>query len=267
MPESMFKGLRTTIYRVADMQEAVEWYAGLLGQPPYFNEPFYAGFNVGGFELGLQPYEEEVQQAKSRNVASYWSVDDIEDTFSQMQKHGAKAYEKPQDVGGGIKTATLLDPWGNLIGIIQEPPVVEASQRQDPGVTALGGIFFKSKDPDALKKWYEEMLGLSSGPYGTSFRWRKPGKGYGYTVWSVFSQKSDYFGAAEQSHMVNYRVKDLDGLLERLRAHGVDIPKEPESFDYGKFAWVTDPDGNRIELWEPDDGVYGKMGDEWAESH
>ncbi|MGB5928653.1 MAG: VOC family protein [Cyclobacteriaceae bacterium] len=265
MSHSLFKGLRTVIYRVPDIEKAVAWYTHLLGQPPYFNEPYYAGFQVGGYELGLQPYENET--AKGENVVTYWAVDDIDEAFKKLQERGASPVEEPEDVGEGTMVAALADPWGNILGIIYEPRPGASSADSEPGVTALGGVFFKSGNPDKLKKWYAEHLGVPYGQYGTTFRWKKPTAGHGYTVWSPFDQTTDYFGKGTQGHMVNYRVRHLDSLLARLKEKGVPIPKEPESFDYGKFAWIEDPDGNRIELWEPNDEVFGQMGEDYADSH
>lgn len=113
-------GLRTTIYRVSDIEKGKKWYADLLGFPPYFNEPFYVGFNVEGFELGLQP-EEETLKAKSEGVNTYWGVEDIEATFAKLISMGATEHEKPMDVGSGIKVAMVKDPWDNLFGVIFNP--------------------------------------------------------------------------------------------------------------------------------------------------
>lgn len=115
-----FLGLRTVIYRVNDLARATAWYAQVLGFQPYFNEPFYVGFNVGGYELGLQP-EEGTGAVKADNVEAYWGVVDIGAEFDRLLALGATARSAPQDVGDGIWVATLKDPWGNLIGIIKNP--------------------------------------------------------------------------------------------------------------------------------------------------
>jgi predicted enzyme related to lactoylglutathione lyase len=113
-------GLRTAIYKVADLDKAKEWYAKAFNTQPYFDEPFYVGFNIGGFELGLLP-EEITPIEKAESVVAYWGVDKIEEEFERLIKLGATENEKPTDVGGDIKTATVKDPWGNLIGIIYNP--------------------------------------------------------------------------------------------------------------------------------------------------
>lgn len=116
---STFLGLRTCIYIVPDIKEATTWYSSVLGVEPYFNEPFYVGFNVGGYELGLQP--EETPTVRGEGVQTYWGVDDVTKTFEKLISQGAKAHTGPEDVGGGIIVATLKDPWNNLIGIIYNP--------------------------------------------------------------------------------------------------------------------------------------------------
>ena len=125
-------------------------------------------------------------------------------------------------------------------------------------VTGIGGIFFRSKDPEKTRAWYEKHLGIIMDDYGSSFEWKTKGKHPGYTAWSVFTEESDYF-PQQQSFLVNYRVADLEGLLVELKHAGVQVIKEIESYEYGKFAHIVDCDGVQIELWEPDDKTYGAM--------
>ena len=121
-------------------------------------------------------------------------------------------------------------------------------------VTGIGGIFYKSKDPDRLREWYRKHLGIESESWGSfSFQWRDdPGYEDGQTVWSVFPADTKYFDPSNSSFMIDFRVEDLDWLLTQLRAEGIDVdPKSGEASDFGKFGWIMDPDGNRVELWEP----------------
>lgn len=117
--QTPFLGLRTAIYKVPDIAEATEWYTKVLGMEPYFNEPFYVGFNVNGFELGLQPQEGEI--VKPDSVMAYWGVDDVEATHVMLLSAGASPHEEPTEVGGGIVVAAVKDPWGNVFGIIYNP--------------------------------------------------------------------------------------------------------------------------------------------------
>lgn len=112
-------GLRTTIYRVADLNKAKAWYTKAFKVKPYFDEPFYVGFNIKGYELGLLP--EEGQTAKGENVLSYWGVEDIQKVFQHLISLGATKHEEPTNVGGELMVATVKDPWNNIVGIIYNP--------------------------------------------------------------------------------------------------------------------------------------------------
>jgi predicted enzyme related to lactoylglutathione lyase len=113
-------GLRTTIYKVNDINKAKDWYSKAFNTKPYFDEPFYVGFSIGGFELGLQP--DDVPKAKKvDNVVSYWAVDKIEEEFARLKILGAFAHENPRHVGGDIWVASVKDPFGNVLGIIYNP--------------------------------------------------------------------------------------------------------------------------------------------------
>ena len=121
-------------------------------------------------------------------------------------------------------------------------------------ITGIGGVFFKStSDHKALAAWYARHLGLALEEWGGAIlRWPddKAGDG-GVTVWTVAGKSSDWFAPSASSFMINYRVDDLDGLLAQLRQDGIEILKGPEADDNGKFAWIMDPDGNKLELWQP----------------
>jgi predicted enzyme related to lactoylglutathione lyase len=122
-------------------------------------------------------------------------------------------------------------------------------------VTGIGGVFFKCKDAAVTKAWYEKHLGIPAGSYGHTFNWQdgQDAGQSGTTSWSTFPEKSDYFGPGDQPFMINYRVDDLVTLIAALREEGVEIAGELQEFEYGKFAWVVDCDGRRVELWEPVD--------------
>lgn len=115
-----FLGLRTVIYTNNELQKARDWYADVLGFPPYFDHPLYVGFNVGGYELGILPAE-GVNQPGEGGVLAYWGVENAEAAHARLLEKGAKAREPVTDVGEGIKLATVLDPFGNILGIIENP--------------------------------------------------------------------------------------------------------------------------------------------------
>ena len=116
---STFLGLRTVIYHVSDIDLATAWYTSVLGQEPYFAEPFYVGFNVGGFELGLDPSGES--PPGPGGTVAYWGVEDATAAHAELLARGARENTPVQDVGGGIKVATVLDPFGNVFGVIENP--------------------------------------------------------------------------------------------------------------------------------------------------
>jgi predicted enzyme related to lactoylglutathione lyase len=119
-------------------------------------------------------------------------------------------------------------------------------------VTGIGGIFFKSKDPDRLREWYGKHLGIESESWGATFQWREdPRADSGSTAWSVMPETTKYFAPSDKPFMINFRVADLTALVEQLRTEGVEIDAKLEESEFGKFGWVMDPDGNRVELWEP----------------
>lgn len=129
-------------------------------------------------------------------------------------------------------------------------------------VTGIGGIFFKCKDPKALREWYQTNLGLNTNAYGAVFEWYQGADSTqkGFTQWSPFKETTKYFEPSTKEYMINYRVVNLDALVAELRQNGVTIVDTIQAFDYGKFVHIMDPEGNNIELWEPDDVVYEKMG-------
>jgi catechol 2,3-dioxygenase-like lactoylglutathione lyase family enzyme len=119
-------------------------------------------------------------------------------------------------------------------------------------VTGIGGVFFKVKDPKGMAAWYRKNLGIQSRNGYTDFTWRDkdhPAE-VGHTVWAIFPTNTTHFGQSSSALMINYRVSNLDRMLEELRSSGVKIEKVEDS-DYGRFAWIMDPEGNRVELWEP----------------
>lgn len=123
-------------------------------------------------------------------------------------------------------------------------------------VTGLGGFFFKCEDTNAIKEWYATHLGIPVDSYGWTFWWKdKDGKECS-TQWSPFEAKTNYFAPSEKPFMMNYRVHDLEALLKVLKEEGVTIMGDIETYDYGKFGWIVDPEGNKIELWEPIDSAF-----------
>lgn len=119
------------------------------------------------------------------------------------------------------------------------------------GVTGIGGVFFRARDPRALREWYRDRLGVPLTEHGHAvFEWKEPGS----SVWAIFDDDTTYFGEPGARFMVNFRVRDLDALLERLRSEGVEVVGERHDDENGRFGWIVDPEGNRVELWQPAQG-------------
>lgn len=123
-------------------------------------------------------------------------------------------------------------------------------------VTGIGGFFFKTEDPDAIKKWYKTHLGIPTDQYGWTFWWKDLNGKKCSTQWSPFAANTQYFKPSEKQFMMNFRVADLHQLLKVLKKEGVEIVGEIEEYEYGKFGWILDPEGNKIELWEPIDSAF-----------
>ncbi len=123
-------------------------------------------------------------------------------------------------------------------------------------VTGLGGLFFKTKDPKATKEWYGKHLGLPIDDYGCTFWWKDKQGNDCSTQWSPFKDDTTYFAPSDKEFMMNFRVENLTALLKVLKAEGVTIVGKTEEYEYGKFGWILDPEGNKIELWEPVDTAF-----------
>lgn len=131
-----------------------------------------------------------------------------------------------------------------------------------PKVTGVGGIFFFSEDPEKVKAWYTENLGLETNQWGSSFESRNANRPeeINYLQWSPFKEGSEYFQPSKKEFMINYRVQNIEALVEKLKENGVSVLDSIETFDYGKFVHIMDPEGTKIELWEPVDRVFTAMG-------
>lgn len=129
-------------------------------------------------------------------------------------------------------------------------------------VTGIGGIFFKCKDPNKMREWYKAHLGLNTNQYGAVFEWFQGADSTkkGFTQWSPFKETTKYFEPSTKDFMINYRVENLEVLVEQLKKEGVTIVDKIEAVEYGKFIHIVDIEGNKVELWEPNDTEYEKLG-------
>lgn len=123
-------------------------------------------------------------------------------------------------------------------------------------VTGIGGVFFKTENTEKTKDWYKEHLGFNTDQWGCTFWWKDQNEKDASTQWSPFSKDSEYFSPSKKDFMFNYRVENLVELLEELKQKGITVVGDIEEYDYGKFGWIIDLDGNKIELWEPKDSAF-----------
>lgn len=137
-----------------------------------------------------------------------------------------------------------------------------ASEGEFKRITGIGGIFFKSKDTKTLREWYRVHLGLNTNQYGAVFEWWQGADSTkkGFSQWSLFNEKTKYFAPSEKEFMINYRVADMDRLVEAFKKEGVEMTDSVQVYEYGKFLHIMDPEGNKIELWEPNDLEYEELG-------
>lgn len=129
-------------------------------------------------------------------------------------------------------------------------------------VTSIGGIFFKSKDPKKVREWYQANLGLNTNQYGSVFEWYQGADSTkkGFTQWSPFKETTKYFEPSTQNFMINYRVVNMEALIDELKKNGVTVVDSIQTVEYGKFVHILDIEGNKLELWEPNDVEYEKLG-------
>ena len=164
----------------------------------------------------------------------------------------------------GILIITLVTTFG--LGFAFKSLIIKINS-DEPSMkkaTGIGGIFFKCKDPKKLREWYKTNLGLNTNQYGAVFEWRQgtDTTKKGFTQWSPFNEKTKYFEPSVKEFMINYRVENLEGLLDQLKKSGVIITDTIQAVEYGKFAHIMDIEGNKIELWEPNDVEFEKLGEQ-----
>ena len=149
------------------------------------------------------------------------------------------------------------------LGFTFKTVITKPGAEETKRVTGIGGIFFKCKNPKEVREWYKTHLGLNTNDYGAVFEWRQGADSTkkGFSQWTPFGEKTKYFEPSTKDYMIKYRVENLEALVEQLKKEGVTIADNIEAVDYGKFVHIIDVEGNKVELWEPNDVVYEKMGE------
>ncbi len=268
----MLKGLRTVAYPVTDIERAKRWYQDVLGKPPYFDQPFYVGFEVGGYELGLQPVEDGQGKGPGGEVA-YWGVDDVAAAVARAVQLGATIQQAPQDVGEGIITATVIDPFGNPLGVIHNlhfaPPLVHAAAddlaqraivKEVRVAIAPDEVFALWSSSKGLASWWTEHSRIELRPGGFYELYfmldEPPGRrgGEGCRVLSFLPGRMLSFSWNAPPHLPRTRTRHTWVVLEmlpdgdgcRLRLTQLGWPESewdepdsqwPETFAYFDDAW------------------------------
>jgi len=171
-----------------------------------------------------------------------------------------------------LVTLTIIIVFSSCESTTNKSPIMAEQKNQSdqsnltkdtiPKVTGVGGIFFFSENPEKAKEWYSQNLGLEVNEWGSSFEFRNANRPneINYLQWSPFKQGSEYFSPSKKDFMINYRVQNIEGLVNKLKENGVTVLDSIETYDYGKFVHIMDAEGNKIELWEPIDSVFTAMG-------
>lgn len=197
----------------------------------------------------------DVLEYEKSSFENFFENENLPDAF-QYLINSDKVLLSPHVAGwtveSHVKLATTIAAKIEAIYFPKSTKTEESFKR----VTGIGGLFFKSENPIKLKEWYQKHLGFNTDEYGCTFWWKDNNQQIASTQWSPFSKNTNYFEPCKKEFMFNYRVKNLDKLLEELKSEGVTIIGVPESYDYGKFAWILDLEGNKIELWEPIDKAF-----------
>lgn len=252
-------GIGGVFFKTPDVQRLKEWYRNHLGfQVTQWGATFVWG-DMDSSKKTLSRTEWSPFKADSDYYAPStlpyminYRVHDLKKLFEVLSRESVQIVGDMQEFEYG-KFGWIMDPEGRKLEL-WEP--VDDKFGDDPQlwtsrVTGLGGVFFKSKDPAAMKAWYSEHLGIEQ----ETFLWKDlafpASKEFGRTVWCPFEASTDYFNPSDKPWMFNYRVKDLKGLIKVLESEGVTIAGEIQETPYGNFGWILDCDGTKVELWEP----------------
>ncbi|MEW6129367.1 MAG: hypothetical protein AB1757_20170 [Acidobacteriota bacterium] len=245
-----------------DLAKTLEFYAERLKFTPHIQTNDYAGVKRDGIEIHFWLCND---RHIAENTGCRIQVTNVEPLYAEYQAaevihpNGALA-EKPW----GFREFAISDCNGNLITFAEPLEKVDAkietgdSESTARCVTGIGGIFFKAQDEVKLREWYKTHLGIKLESFGGSmFEWRDAvhTERKGTTIWSIFSHDTQYLNPSTKPFMINYRVENLDAVLAYLRSAGVEVDDRIEDSEFGRFGWAMDIEGNRLELWQPPEGL------------
>lgn len=271
-------GIGGIFFKSENPNELSQWYGDNLGLTiDDYGSPFefrnaHSPYDIN--YLRWSPFEKNTDyfNPSEKGFMINYRVYDIENLIINLKTNGITVLDEIEEYEYG-KFVHILDIEGNKLELWEpiDSFLTELSGSTNKTndetiakVTGIGGVFFKCEDTEKIKKWYSENLGISVNEYGSSFEFRNyfNKDEINYLQWSPFSKNTDYFLPSEKELMINYRVQNIDKLVEELKSEGVVIVDEIEEYSYGKFIHIMDPEGNKIELWEPIDSVFTEMGGE-----
>jgi predicted enzyme related to lactoylglutathione lyase len=251
-------GLGGIFFKCKDPQKIKEWYRDNLG---FKTTDWGATFVWGDSDLTNKNFC-RTEWSPFKSDSNYFApsdqpfminyrVHDLEALLAQLKKENVQIAGEVQKFEYG-KFGWILDPENRKIELWEpvDGGFGDSLAVWNDRVTGIGGVFFKSKDPEKMSAWYQEHLGVAEFIFWRDLS-RPEQKAAARTVWSLFKSDTDYFAPSEKPYMFNYRVNSLEDLLKKLRAAGIDQVGKGETHPFGKFAWIMDSEGNKIELWEP----------------
>jgi predicted enzyme related to lactoylglutathione lyase len=252
-------GIGGVFFKTPDVQRVIDWYRDHLGfQVTQWGATFVWGDldekkkTVSRTEWSPFKADSDYYAPSTLPYMINYRVHDLEKLLDALSKEGVQVVGDMQSFEYG-KFGWAMDPEGRKVELWEpvDDRFGDDSKPWTDRVTGLGGVFFKSNDPEGLKVWYATHLGIGD----ETFLWKDlaypSSKQMGRTVWSPFNADTSYFDPSDKPWMFNYRVKDLKGLMKKLETEGVQIAGNLEETEYGNFGWILDCDGTKVELWEP----------------
>ncbi len=258
-------GIGGFFFKCQDTEALKSWYGKHLGEMPFGMQ--YPAFHwrepedlerIGQTIWAPFKSDSDYFKPSTKPYMINFRVDDLNGLVASLREAGCLVDEKTEEFEYG-KFGWVMDPEGNRLELWEPPSDLDAnnnftSSEPFPHVVGLGGVFLKARDPETLQAWYAEKLGIEPDKGGcicfhqvdTHDRSRKD-----MSLFTFFKEDTQYFNPSNKPYMPNYRVRDLDGLLARLKDEGVSVVDKSEDSDFGKFGWIVDPDGTKIELWQP----------------
>jgi predicted enzyme related to lactoylglutathione lyase len=260
----MVTGLGGVFIKAYDPKFLARWYEDNLGI--YFGTALYFSFkwremnqpeNIAHTVFSFFRDDTTYFYPGTNDLMINLRVNDLDDLRIRLKIEGVYVEDKIESYEYG-RFGWAMDPAGNKLELWE--PIDSGFEDQNKlinldNVTSFGGVFLKCPNPESLMKWYSKNFGLFFSYSSHTFQWKDlvDKEHTGHTVLSFFTQDSSYFEPSMKNYMLNFRVKNLHGLMENLKSSGAELITKTEEFEYGKFGWIVDPEGNKIELWEPVD--------------